>query len=100
MGNWVGRDGAGIQAFSRYWLSARNAIQFGYRHAKVDPEFIPSGGTINDGSVRADFWILRDLSASAFVQYEQWRFPLLAPGLQRNVTSSVRLSFWPQIHAP
>lgn len=99
MGNWVGRDGAGIQASSRYWLSARNAIQFGYRHAKVDPQFVPGGGTYNDGSVRVDFWALRDWSASAFVQYEQWKFPLLASSLQKNVTTSVQLSYWPQSHA-
>jgi len=96
MGNWVGRDGAGIQAFSRYWLSARNSIQLGYRHAKVDAKFISNGGTINDGSVRMDFWVLQDWSASAFVQYEQWKFPALAPTLQKNVTASVRFAYWPQ----
>jgi hypothetical protein len=99
MGNWVGRDGAGIQAFSRYWLSARNAIQLGYRHAKVDPKFIPGGGTLNDVSVRADFWIQRDWSASAFVQYEQWKFPVLASPLQKNMTASIQLSYWPQTHS-
>jgi len=31
MGNWVGLDGAGIQASSRYWLNGRYRIQFGYR---------------------------------------------------------------------
>src|SRR5215469_13969316 len=82
MGNWVGRDGAGVQASSRYWLSGRNAIQFGYRHAKVDPKFVPNGGTINDVSARVDFWVLRDWTASAFVQYEQWKYPLLASSLQ------------------
>ena len=96
MGNWVGRDGAGIRATSRYWVSARNAIQFGYRHAKVDPLFVPGGGTINDASVRFDFWVLRDWSASAFVQYEQWKFPLLASSLQQNVTTSVQFTFCPQ----
>jgi capsule assembly protein Wzi len=99
MGNWVGRDGAGIQAFSRYWLSARNAIQFGYRHSKVDPKFIPGGGTLNVGSVSFDFWIQRYWSASAFVQYEQWKFPVLASSLQKNVTASIQLSYWPQMHA-
>ena len=98
MGNWVGRDGAGIQASSRYWLSARNALQFSYRHAKVDPLFIPSGGTLNDGSVRLDYWIQREWSASVFVQYEQWKFPVLAPSLQKNVTTSLQLIFWPQSH--
>ncbi len=96
MGNWVGRDGAGIQASSRFWLSGRNAIQFGYRHAKVDPKFVPNGGTINDASARLDFWFSRDWSASAFVQYEQWKFPLLAGSLQKNVTTSVQFSYWPR----
>jgi len=96
MGNWVGRDGAGIQATSRYWLSPRNAIQFGYRHAKVDPKFVPGGGTLNDASVRVDYWIHREWSTSASAQYEQWKFPLLASSLQKNVTSSVQLTFWPQ----
>jgi len=96
MGNWVGRDGSGIQALSRYWLSARNSIQFGYRHVKINPLFIPGGGTINDGSVRAEFQVKRDWGASALVQYEQWRFPLLAPTLQKNVTASVQLVYWPQ----
>jgi membrane-associated phospholipid phosphatase len=96
MGNWIGRDGAGILATSRYWLSARNSIQLGYRHAKVDAKFIPQGGTINDGSIRAEFWVRHDWETSAFVQYEQWRFPVLASGLQRSVTASVQLMYWPQ----
>jgi hypothetical protein len=87
MGDWVGRDGSGIQAWSRYWLSPKNTIQFGYRHLKVDNKLIPNGGTINDGSVRADFWIRPTLGVSAFVQYEQGRFPLLAAGLQKNMTA-------------
>lgn len=99
MGNWVGRDGAGIQATSRYWLSGRNAIQLGYRHAKVDALFLPGGGTINDASTRLDFWALRDWSASAFVQYEQWRFPLLASGPQKNLTTSVQFTYWPHFQA-
>ena len=98
MGNWVGRDGSGIQATSRYWLNARNSLQFGYRHVKVDPQFIPRGGTINDASVRVEFQLGRDWSASALVQYEQWLFPLLAPALQKNVTTSIQFVYWPEAH--
>lgn len=96
MSDWVGRDGAGIQAWSRYWLSPKNSIQFSYRHLKVDNKFIPNGGTINDASVRADYWIRPNVGASALLQYEQWRFPLLAPGLQKNVTASLQITYWPQ----
>ena len=95
IGNWVGRDGAGILATSRYWLTARDSIQWRYRHAKVDTKFIPQGGTINDGSICAEFWMKHDWETSALIQYEQWRFPVLATGLQRNVTASVQLSYWP-----
>jgi hypothetical protein len=55
-----------------------------------------SGGTINDGSIRMDFSVRRDWAASAFVQYEQWKFPVLAPTLQKNITATVQFTFWPQ----
>ncbi len=97
MGDWVGRDGAGIQAWSRYWLTARNSIQFSYRHAKIDNKFIPNGGTINDASVRADYWIRPDVSATVSVQYEQWTIPLLANGLQKNVAASLQITYLPEI---
>ena len=96
MGNWIGRDGSGLEAWTRYWLTPRNRIQFGYRHAKVDAKFIPGGGTINDASVRTDFWVRTTWGVSAFVQYEQWRFPLLAPGPQTNVTGALQVTYWPQ----
>jgi len=98
MGDWVGRDGSGIQAWSRYWLTPKNSIQFGYRHVKIDNKLIPNGGTINDASVRADYWIRPTVGASALVQYEQWQFPLLALGLQKNVTASLQITYWPETH--
>jgi hypothetical protein len=99
MGDWVGRDGSGIQAWSRYSLTPKNYIQFGYRHVKVDNKFIPNGGTINDASLRVDYWIRPTTGVSALVQYEQWTFPLLAAGLQKNVAASVQVNYWPQSRA-
>jgi len=68
MGDWVGREGSGIQAWSRYWLTAKNSIQFSYRHVKIHIKFIPNVGTINDASARVDYWIRPNVGASAFVQ--------------------------------
>jgi hypothetical protein len=96
IGSWIGREGTGIQARSTYWFSPRNTLQFGYRHAKVASDFIPGGETVNDGSVKADWWIRQDLSVSAFVQYEKWLAPILAPTSQTNWTSSVQVTFWPR----
>jgi hypothetical protein len=96
IGTWIGRQGQGIQAQSTYWFSPRNSLQFGYRHAKVASDFVPGGETLNDGSVKFDWWIRHDVSVSAFVQYEKWLAPILTPTAQTNWTSSVEVTFWPR----
>lgn len=96
MGHWVGREGQGIQAWTTYWLTPRNKLQFEFRHLKVSHEFVPNGGTLADASVRADIWTHSSFSLSALVQYEAWTFPVITPNRQTDVTSSVQLTFWPK----
>lgn len=95
LGSWIGREGKGVQAWSTYWFSSRNSLQFGYREAKVAKDFIPDGETINDGSVKINWWVHGDVSLSGSVQYEKWLAPILAPGPQKNWTSSVEVAFYP-----
>jgi membrane-associated phospholipid phosphatase len=95
LGSWLGRAGQGEQAWSTYWLSSRNKIQFHYRHQKAVSNFIPSGGTINDGSVRVDFLIHHGMSLGGSVQYEKWKYPLLSPKTESNVTASLQFTYWP-----
>jgi membrane-associated phospholipid phosphatase len=99
MGSAVGRDGTEILAASRLWLGARNSLRFGYRHAQVDARYVPNGGTINDASIRADLWPHSNLGVTAMVQVERWKFPLLAPGVQQNVSGSLQFTYWPAAHA-
>ncbi|MFZ0418118.1 MAG: capsule assembly Wzi family protein [Candidatus Sulfotelmatobacter sp.] len=96
MGSWMGRQGQGAQAWTTYWFSPRNKLQFGFRHQKVSQQFIPNGGTLADASVRAEFWPRSSFSLSASVQYEMWNFPIVATTRQSNVSSTVQLSFWPK----
>jgi membrane-associated phospholipid phosphatase len=95
IGSWMGREGKGVQAWSTYWFSARNCVQFGYRHAKVAKDFIPGGETVNDGSVKVNWQLRHDVDLSASVQYEKWLAPILAPGPQTNWTSSIQIEFYP-----
>jgi len=95
VGNPVGRDGKAYQAWSRYWIGARTKLEFSYRHVQVSPRFVPGGGTINDASVRTDYWLHKVWNVNASVQFEQWNFPILAHGPQTNVTSSVGITFAP-----
>jgi hypothetical protein len=96
IGDWVGRQGMGFQGWSTYWFRPRNSIQLSYRHAKVDPSFIPGGETISDGSVQVDWQVKSDWNVSTGVQYEKWFAPILAPGPQSNWTSSVQIEFRPR----
>jgi capsule assembly protein Wzi/PAP2 superfamily protein len=95
IGSWAGREGTAFLEQSTYWLGARNAVVFGYRHEKVDADFVPSGGTVNDASARVNYWISREWGVSAMVQWEKWNFPLLAARAQTNWTGSVEIGFWP-----
>jgi membrane-associated phospholipid phosphatase len=96
LANWVGRAGQGFEGWLTYHRSPQSFLRFSYRHEKVSQEFIPYGGTVNDGGAEASLWLRPDLSLSASVEYEQWKFPVLAPGAETNVTSAVQVTFWPR----
>lgn len=50
---------------------------------------------MNDGSLKINWLLHRDVTISASVQYEKWAAPILAPGPQTNWTSSVEITLWP-----
>ncbi len=95
LGSWIGRGSQGAQAWSDYWLTARNKLELSYRHQKVSSEFDPGGGTLTDLGLRADLWMRSILSVSTSVQYETWAFPLISATGKRDITSMVQFSFWP-----
>jgi hypothetical protein len=96
MGSWIGREGVGGQAWATYWFSPRNSLQFGYRNQRVSRDFVPGGETLHDGSMKLSLWATRQWNVGTSIQYEQWRAPLLATGLQKNWTSSVQATFSPE----
>ncbi len=96
IGSWLGRAGQGEQAWSTYWLTSRNKIQLNYRHQKVSGDYLPQGGTLNDGGVKVDFWLGSTVMFSGSVQYEKWNYPVLDPLSKSNVTTSVQFTFWPR----
>lgn len=96
LGSWVGREGMGFQLWSTYWLSPQDTVQVSYRHGKVNPDFIRGGGTLNDVTVHANLRLRENLSLSTNVQYERWLFPVLSPGAQSNVATSIQVTYWPR----
>jgi hypothetical protein len=96
IGSWVGREGHGFQLWSTYWLSSRNTLQLAYRRAHVDNNFIPGGGNIQDFSVRSVCRLRSDFELNAFLQYERWNFPVLAPLTGPDTAASVEFAYHPK----
>ena len=94
--SWIGREGQGAQAWTNYWFTPKNRLQFNFRHQKVSQEFLPGGGTLTDAGMRADYWVRSSVSVSTSVQYERWLFPTIQPGPQTNVSASVEILFQPE----
>ena len=99
LGSWIGRAGQGAQAWSTYWFTPKDKLEFSYRHEKVSHEFVPSGGTVTDASASVDFRLRSIFSVSASVQYEAWSFPVLTANRQNNMTTMVQVGIWPKANA-
>jgi hypothetical protein len=95
LANWIGRAGRGGQGWLTYSFSPKNQLQIGYRLQDVANNFI-GGGRLVDYSASGKFTPFPELTLSGLVQYEQWRFPDLAPGRQSDVTASLQLTYHPK----
>jgi membrane-associated phospholipid phosphatase len=95
IGNWIGREGTGIQVSTTYWHSATSTVQLGYRHAEVAKDFIPKGGTVNDYLLRPKLRIRSSLELSGLLQYEKWDYPVLSATRQSDFVSSIQITFFP-----
>jgi membrane-associated phospholipid phosphatase len=95
IGSSLGRAGQGERAWSTYWISPRNKIQFQYRHQKVNGDYLQQGGTLNDGGVGVEFQLRPRITFSGSVQYENWNFPLLSFEKRSNWATSAGFTFWP-----
>jgi len=96
MGSWIGREGKGVQAWSTYWLSPQSTIQFAYRNQKVAKDFISQGVTLNSYGVNTKYRVLPELELAGTMQYDRWKAPVLATGLQSNFTTAIQLTYWPK----
>jgi len=96
LGSWIGRQGQGEQAWTTYWFTPHNRLQFGFRHQNDSRDFVPSGGSLTDANVRAQFWPSSTVGFSVSTQYERWQFPVIQPNASRNVTAAIGIVFQPK----
>jgi hypothetical protein len=98
MGDWIGREAKGGQAWLTYHLSGNEWIQVEYLHKKNENDFIPGGTTQNQFKASMVKRLGRETELNAWVQYEGWKAPIYKPGLQKDTSVAVQLTWYPKLH--
>lgn len=96
IGDWIGRDSTGYQAWLTYWINPRETVQGEYRDAKLDTALWTGGGTQTDFSVKLVKRLSPDIELNAKVQYERWWIPVLKPTAQNDVSGSFSVVWYPK----
>jgi hypothetical protein len=95
IGDWIGRQGKGGQAWLTWHLRPDRSVQLEYRMAKAASDFIPGGTTQQQLAAHTVLRFRRDLELRGTVQAELWRAPLIAAGTQHNVLGSLQITYFP-----
>lgn len=99
MGDWIGREAKGGQAWLTYHLSGNEWVQFEYLNKKTPKDFIPGGTTQNEFKVGVVKRIGHDLELNAWVQYERWKAPIYKTGQQSNTVAAFQVTWYPKLHS-
>ena len=99
MGDWIGREAKGGQAWLTYHLSGNEWVQVEYLNKKTPKDFIPGGTTQNQLMVNVVKRFHHDLELNATVQYEGWKAPIYIPGngLQKDTTATFQVTWFPKL---
>jgi membrane-associated phospholipid phosphatase len=97
MGNTVGREGITLQAWTRYWISPRNTLDFSWKQSRVLSDFVPGGGKWQDCQSAYSVTTRSGAYIKSFLQFEHISsYPLLFTGSKNNVTAGIEIGFLPQ----
>jgi len=97
LGDWMGREAKGGQAWLTYHLSANEWVQLQYLTKKTPNDFIAGGVTQNSFSVGGVKRIAREIELQAWMQYEQWKAPIYLAGQQHDTALAVQLTWFPKL---
>lgn len=99
MGDWIGREAKGGQAWLTYHLSGNEWVQLEYLNKKIPKDFAPGGTTQNQFKVDVVKRIWHDLELNAWVQYERWKAPAYKTGAQSDTAAAFQVTWYPKLHS-
>lgn len=99
MGDWIGREAKGGQAWLTYHLSSNEWIQLEYLNKKTPKDFIPGGTTQNQFTVQVVKRLRKDIELNAWLQYETWKAPIYVPGnvLNKDTVVAFQFTWFPKL---
>jgi hypothetical protein len=103
MGDWIGRQAKGGEAWLTYHLSGNEWVQLHYLDKKTPVGFIPGGTSQGQFKVEAVKRFHKDIELDAWVQYERWKAPIYIPkpnnGANNDTVAAVQITWYPKLHA-
>ncbi|WP_254063499.1 capsule assembly Wzi family protein [Granulicella sp. S190] len=99
LGDWIGREAKGGQAWLTYHISGNEWLQLEYLNKKTPANFIPGGTTQNQFKASVVKRLGRDVELNAWVQYEGWKAPIYKPGLQKNTSIAAQFTWYPKLRS-
>jgi hypothetical protein len=98
MGDWIGREAKGGNAWLTYHLSSDEWVQLEYMNKKTPKDFIPLGTTQNQFTVDVVKNFHHAIQLNAWMQYEHWKAPIWKTGPQNDVVVAAQIKFFPKLH--
>jgi len=96
MGDWIGREAKGGQAWLTWHLKPEEWIQVEYLNKKLPNDF-DDGTTQNQFKVSVVKRFYRDYELNASAQYEGWKAPIYQTGLQKDTTVAAQITWFPKL---
>jgi Capsule assembly protein Wzi len=96
LGDWIGREAKGGQAWIAYHFSGNEWAQVSVRNQKTPKDFIPGGTTLNDISIQVVKRLNKGLEIDGNFTYERWKAPIYMSGPQNVTNTSIRVVWYPR----
>jgi len=97
MGDWIGREAKGGQAWLTWHFSGNEWVQLEYLNKKTPKDFIPQGTTQNAFTLDMVKRLRPELELNAWVQFERWKAPIYKTGQQSDTTVAGQLTWYPKL---
>jgi hypothetical protein len=97
LGDWIGREAIGGQAWLTYHLSGDEWVDVEYLKKQTPKDFIPGGTTQTQLRIDVVKRIGPDIEINGWFQHERWVAPIYLPGVQSNNAFIVQVTFFPKL---